>query len=183
MKIAILSDIHDNIWTLRAALAALQSADMLICCGDLCSPFIVPLLAENFSKPIHLVFGNNDGDLFRITKNAGRFGHFHIAGELFQAVIDGKSIAANHYDSIALEIARTGTHDVVCFGHNHRYQVARFGKTLAVNPGTLLGYSPLDNRDVAATYIIYDTVQDATFGYQVLQPGSVCSQMLIEAYP
>ena len=48
MKIGILSDIHDNIWNLRAALEGLGEADALICCGDLCSPFVVGLLGEGF---------------------------------------------------------------------------------------------------------------------------------------
>lgn len=41
MRIAVLSDIHDNVWNLAAALDAGAETDALICCGDLCSPFIV----------------------------------------------------------------------------------------------------------------------------------------------
>src|SRR5579883_2882184 len=74
MKIAILSDIHDNVWKLEAALKQMQEAELLICCGDLCSPFIVGLLADGFpQRPLHIVFGNNDADLFRITQNANRY--------------------------------------------------------------------------------------------------------------
>ena len=29
--------------------------------------------------------------------------------------------------------------DVVCCGHNHRYQVEKIGNSLLVNPGELLG--------------------------------------------
>jgi len=35
MRIAILSDIHDNVWKLAAALEAVRHADVLLCCGDL----------------------------------------------------------------------------------------------------------------------------------------------------
>ena len=91
MKIGILSDIHDNIWNLRAALEGLGEADALICCGDLCSPFVVGLLGEGFpGRPIHVVFGNNDGDLFRITQNASRVAGLELHGELFQ----GELVAA-----------------------------------------------------------------------------------------
>ena len=62
MRIAILSDIHDNVWKLAAALKAAREADALICCGDLCSPFVVHQLGRAFSGPIHIVFGNNDGE-------------------------------------------------------------------------------------------------------------------------
>ena len=182
MKIAILSDIHDNVWTLRAALSALQAADALICCGDLCSPFTVPLLAENFSKPIHLVFGNNDGDLFRITKNAARFSHFNIEGELFLGEFGGLRFAVNHYDNIALPIAQAGHYDVVCCGHNHRYQVEQLGPTLLINPGTLLGYSPLDKKDVPPTYVLYETATNQAMGYQVQLPDSARGPLPVAPY-
>jgi putative phosphoesterase len=183
MKIAVLSDIHDNIWTLRSALAAMQDADVMICCGDLCSPFIIPLLAENFSNPIHFVQGNNDGDLFRITKNAIRYSRFHLEGELFLTEIDGKKFAANHYDNIAMEIVHSGLYDVVCFGHNHRFQVERFGKTLAINPGTLLGYSPLDQKEVSPTFVIYDTLTDHPTGYQVGRSQEYKSNLPVIPFP
>ena len=90
MRIAIVSDIHDNVWTLQAALTSLHNADILICCGDLCSPFIVSLMAEGFSGPIHIVEGNNEGDWRRITQQAAKYSHVHLYGEFFQEEIDGK---------------------------------------------------------------------------------------------
>src|SRR4051794_4593048 len=66
MLIAILSDIHDNLPKLRAAIDHIQRVDALLCGGDLCSPFIVDELAR-YPGPVHVVFGNNDADLFRIT--------------------------------------------------------------------------------------------------------------------
>ena len=182
MKIAIFSDIHDNIWNLGSALATVQGADALICCGDLCSPFIVSMLAQNFSQPIHMVLGNNDGDLYRIVKNANRFHHFHVEGELFFADLGGKKFAVNHFDNIAFEIVRADVHDVVCFGHNHRYQVERFGRTLAINPGTLMGYSPLDLKDVPPTFVVYDTATDIIESYQVLLPDACRAQMTVTVY-
>jgi uncharacterized protein len=54
MKIAVLSDIHDNIWALERLLEDLQ-ADVLIFCGDFCAPFTLAQIAEGFSGPIHVV--------------------------------------------------------------------------------------------------------------------------------
>ncbi len=101
MQIAILSDIHDNIWKLAAALEAIRDADALICCGDLCSPFVVDQLAGGFAGPIHIVFGNNDGDRFRITAKAAGHDHVHVHGEFFRGEFGGKRFAVNHYDDIA----------------------------------------------------------------------------------
>ena len=160
MRIAILSDIHDNVWKLDAALDAALDADALICCGDLCSPFIVHQMGRGFPKPIHIVFGNNDGDLFRITANARRYEHIRIHGELFRGEFDGRQFAVNHYDNIARALAASGEFDVVCYGHNHVYDVTRAGRTLAINPGAIMGakFAADGGRsDVASTFVIYDT--------------------------
>src|SRR5574341_1386578 len=109
MKIAILSDIHDNGWKLAAVLPGMQNAEVMICCGDLCSPFIVGLLVDSFNdRPIHIVFGNNDGDLFRITQNASKFPHVYLHGAFYEDELGSKHIAVNHYPDIALAIAAAG---------------------------------------------------------------------------
>ena len=144
MRIAILSDIHDHIWNLDRILEHCQSADTLICCGDLCSPFIMARLGQNFDKEIHLVFGNNDADLFRISRIAQQFGdRVHLHGEIGEIELDGKRIAINHFDQIARPIAASGDYDVVCFGHNHQRECSRIStadrETLLINPGPVMG--------------------------------------------
>jgi putative phosphoesterase len=158
LKVAVLSDVHDHVWNLRAALDAVRDTDVLVFCGDLCSPFVVPLLAEGFPGPIHVVFGNNDGDLFRIAQNAARFDNVRLHAELFASELGGRRVAANHYPEIALRLAESGGFDLVCYGHDHRFAVASRGDALALNPGTLLGYDPAGRSDVPATFALYDTV-------------------------
>ena len=43
MKIAVLSDIHDNIWKLETLLVGLE-ADVLVFCGNFCAPHGSPPL-------------------------------------------------------------------------------------------------------------------------------------------
>lgn len=164
MQIAIVSDIHDQIWNLAAALKKIETADLLICCGDLCSPFILHQLGRGFARPIHVVFGNNDGDLFRITAVSRDYPHVSIHGHVFDAEIAGRRVAANHYPDIALPMAESGRYALVCYGHNHRHSIQPKGAALAVNPGTLLGaaFQP-DGRpvDVAPTCAIYDATTHA----------------------
>lgn len=171
MKIAVISDIHDNVWNLQAALEGMQDAEAMVCCGDLCSPFIVGLLGKGFpGRPIYLLFGNNDADTFRITRNAANFPDINIHAEFFDTELGGKKIAAVHYDNIAGALAESGCYDVVMYGHNHRFDIRPVGKTLLVNPGTLMGRSPLNPegaRDIAATFAIYDTATGQAAGYQV----------------
>ena len=176
MRIAILSDIHDNVWKLAAALEAVADADALICCGDLCSPFIVHQLGRGFAGPIHVVLGNNDGDLYRITANAQQYDHVRIHGELFRGELGGRRVAVNHYDNIARAIAASGEFDVVCYGHNHVYSVERIGRTLAINPGAIMGSAfSADGRgrDVASTFMISDTATDEVAGFEVSGAGIV----------
>lgn len=167
MKLAIISDIHDNVWTLRAVLNKVQDADLLICCGDLCSPFIVGLMAEGFRNPIHIVEGNNEGDWRRISQVAGRHSHVHLHGEFFQDEFGGQRIAVNHYPDIALPIVQSGQYDLVCYGHNHLFSIEKHGETLALNPGALLGYDPVNRREIPVTFIMYDTSSNSASGYQV----------------
>jgi hypothetical protein len=163
MRLAILSDIHDNVWKLAGALDGARRADAMICCGDLCSPFIVHQLGRGFAGPIHIVFGNNDGDLFRITANAAQYPHIRIHGEMMRGEFGGRRIAANHYDNIARAIAASGEYDVVCYGHNHVYDASRAGRTLSINPGAVMGatFAADGSRtDVASTFVVYDTQTD-----------------------
>ena len=152
MRVAIISDIHDNIPKLRAALGLLKGVGAVLCLGDLCSPFIAKELGEGFRGPVHIVFGNNDGDRYRIADVAKKYPHIVLHGEYVDLEIDGRKFSLNHYDDIAQAIAATGQHDVVCYGHSHHFDVERKGATLLVNPGEIFGL--LTGK---STFVIYDT--------------------------
>lgn len=190
MKILVLSDIHDHVRNLRAALADHNDIDAVICLGDLCSSFTLGLIMDSFQKkPVHLVFGNNDGDTFRITAKAHQTQYdVHIHGEFAELVeynnklvkrIDyenlfgdyekrdegGFRIAMHHFDNVAELLAKSGVYDIVFYGHNHIYNVEKKGKTFVANPGTIMGYDPAKHRDIPATYIVFDTVAKTLTSY------------------
>jgi hypothetical protein len=168
MKIAILSDIHDNLWKLDVALASLRSCQEMICCGDLCSPFVIDELARAFPGPIHITFGNNDADLFRITAKTRLYSNLQLHGEFCELTVAGKRFAVNHFDYIARPIAQSGRYDVVCFGHNHEFEITRYGSTLALNPGCILGAKFGQGRqDCDSTFLIYDTESGRPEGYTI----------------
>jgi putative phosphoesterase len=153
MQVAILSDIHDNLPKLREALQYCRSADALICCGDFCSPFVVKELAAGFVKPIHAVFGNNDGDRFRLAAVAQGFSHFQLYGEYVELELGGKVFSVNHFDNLGRAIAKGGQYDVVCFGHNHQCEITSAGRTLTINPGEIFG-----GLTGHSTFVLYDTI-------------------------
>src|SRR3712207_650010 len=137
MRLGIVSDIHDNLWNLGSAIDFLNaSSDVLLCCGDLCSPFVVDEL-RRFDGAVHIVFGNNDADLFRITRKSDS--RVQVHGELLEIELDGRRVAMQHYDNIARGLATSGLYDLVCYGHNHRIALSRTRSTTVVNPGPIMG--------------------------------------------
>jgi putative phosphoesterase len=153
MRIGILSDSHDNIWKLEEAIKHLATVDAVIHCGDLCAPFVVKRMAEGLDGiPIHIVWGNNDGDPLRISQVASNYSNIQLHGETAKLILNGIKIAINHYPEIALDIADSGNFDLVCYGHDHTAHQEQRGSCLLLNPGELMG---MKGR---STIAIYDTV-------------------------
>ncbi len=139
MKIAVCSDIHDNIWALERALKKLGVGDVLLFCGDFCSPFTLVQLAEGFYGPIHVVWGNNDGDKWLLTQSAASFPRVDLHGELAEISADSLRVAMTHYPQVAEGLAHSGRYDLVCYGHNHEARNELVGNCRILNPGELMG--------------------------------------------
>jgi hypothetical protein len=140
MKIAVLSDSHDNIWKLAQAMPHLASADAIIHCGDLCSPFMITRLGEGAgSRPVHVVWGNNDGDRLLLARNARPFPAITLHGEIAQFEFGGLRIGVNHYPVVARGLAGSPEYDLVCYGHDHTAHQEWIGSCLMLNPGELMG--------------------------------------------
>jgi putative phosphoesterase len=140
MRVVVISDSHDNIWKLDQAGETLASAEAVIHCGDICSPFMVRRLGElTAGKPVHIVWGNNDGDPLLIREVASGFPSIKLHGQLAEVELGGLRVAVNHYPVIARGLARSGDYDLVCYGHDHMRYEGREGDCLLVNPGELMG--------------------------------------------
>ncbi len=140
MRIAIMSDTHDHIWNLEKALSRTQGISALLHCGDLISPFMVRKLAERLpTTPVHLVWGNNDGDRRLVSQVAQGAGPIRCHGEFADLEIGGLRIWMTHYPEIARAVALSGQYDLVCYGHDHAAHEEQMGATLLLNPGELMG--------------------------------------------
>ncbi len=140
MKIAVCSDIHDNLAAADKMLAAVRgAADVLLFCGDLCAPFTLKALVDGFPGPIHVVWGNNDGDKWFITEIAHQASQVTLHGEFAELDLDGYKAAVIHYPRIGRALAHSHLYDLVCYGHDHLQHYEHVGKTLLLNPGELLG--------------------------------------------
>jgi putative phosphoesterase len=158
MRIAVFSDTHDQISHLEAALAAANrmEATLLLHCGDLCSPFMLDRLGRGFSGPIHVVFGNNDGDGRLLQTIAGKYPQITLHGIYAEIEALGRMMAMIHYPEPARRIAESGQFDLVVYGHNHIKHIEEITKDtgslgILANPGELLGMNG------APTWGLYDT--------------------------
>jgi hypothetical protein len=154
MRIAILSDTHDHVPNLRAAVRYCDAfgVTMIIHCGDLISPFMLEELAK-FGGAVHLVYGNNAGDQHLISQQCGtRYPAIDHHGVLGAVEAGGLKIAFTHYPIMAKGLASQGSFDVVCCGHNHIYKTEKINNTLLINPGELMG------KDVQPGFAILDSV-------------------------
>ena len=157
LRVGLLADVHDHVHALGRALPWLREhTNVLLVLGDLVSPFVMKLLGSGFPKPIHVVFGNNDGDQHRLTATAATFEHVSVHGELFRQALGSRAVVAQHYPGIA-EVVDPSVADLVAFGHDHRARSYRRGEAWFVNPGTLMGFDPMAGADVPASWAVYDT--------------------------
>ncbi len=153
MKIAVISDTHDHLSNLDRAVERINESrvDALLHCGDLCSPFVIEHLAA-FDGPVHIVFGNNEGDRYTIELVSEEFSNIEIHGEVGFVETGEGNIAFTHRPEFARGLASTGNHIAVFYGHTHRRKSERIGGTRLVNPGELMGF-----REEPG-WIIFDTV-------------------------
>ena len=105
MQLIICSDIHDNIWTLEKALRAMEGADAMVFCGDFCAPFTLVQMAEAFAGPIHVVWGNNDGDKWLLTQQASRFAQVQLHGDMAEIEVGSIRLVAAHSGKVVCVVA------------------------------------------------------------------------------
>lgn len=140
MKIAVLSDTHNNIANLDAALERIRQEDVhtLIHCGDMTS-------AETASRMagwrVICVFGNCDVASGEIREKLQEL-HPQSSAELtFTGYLGGARIAVTHghIPGQMEELIESRLHEYVFHGHSHRQRDVRIRDTRVINPGALGG--------------------------------------------
>ena len=146
MKICIISDSHDNRAYLLSAVTAAKEkgAEAVLHCGDVVAPSTLGVL-QPLGLPIHVIHGNNTGDLHMMTRIASKPDKLvHYYGQDAGIKLDGKRIFIVHYPHYARAIATTGEWDLVCYGHDHQALLESVPNmkgtdTILLNPGTVAG--------------------------------------------
>jgi len=141
MKVAVISDTHDHLENIEKALAEINTLGVgaLFHCGDLVSPFVIDRLAK-FSGPVHVVFGNNEGDRYMIVNVASKkFPNVKLHGEVGFVETENGEVAFTHRPEFAQGLACTQKYIAVFYGHTHRMKIERIGTTWLASPGELMG--------------------------------------------
>lgn len=152
MRVGLLSDSHDHVPRLREAVSLLNrlAVDVILHAGDYCSPFAVRELGR-LEAPLHGIWGNNDGDVYRLTEAFAEIGA-RLEWQWWEGRVDGRRILMMHEPRGVDAVAATGAYDLLVYGHTHERDERLVGPTRIVNPGELCGW-----LGGIPSFAVYDT--------------------------
>lgn len=152
MKLAIISDIHNNLTNLQKVISFCldKNIEAIICCGDTGDQEMWTKLCKLWTKPIYAVCGNLDDDNYiwqDLPKN--KFTNLTLFNHIGEIEIEGKKIGFTHWPDIAKKLI--ANNDIVFYGHTHKPWEELIDNKLFLNPGNVAGqlYKP--------TFAVYDT--------------------------
>lgn len=140
MKIAILSDTHNNLANLDAALEKIrqQGVTTLIHCGDMTTAETARHL-DGFR--VVFVYGNGDYASGEIRETLEALNPQNSADLVFTGAIGGTRIAAlhGHIPGQLEELVESRLYEFIFHGHSHRQRDVRMKNSRIINPGALGG--------------------------------------------
>lgn len=161
MKLGILSDTHDQVQRIERAIALFnrERVAKVYHLGDWCSPFSVQLFEES-QCPVIGIFGNNDGDLYKMVVR--KPSNVDLQDRFFVDTVNGKRIALIHGDpkEVAHDLFQSKQYDILLYGHTHVAKIERNEKTLLINPGNLIGPYGDKTEWTPPSVAIYDMETD-----------------------
>lgn len=156
MKVAIISDIHNNEVNLKKVLDYSKKGNIktIVCCGDLASNETLEYLNENFSGITHYTFGNMDNDQLRNLEFSKKYKNTFLYSDYGETEIDGKKVAFVHFLDVARDLCKKKKYDFVFYGHTHKPWEETVSNCKMLNPGNVAGeiYPP--------TFAVWDTKDD-----------------------
>lgn len=140
MKIAILSDTHNNLANLDAALERIRQEEVttLIHCGDLTGVEVASRLA---GWRVIFTYGNGDFASGEIRETLLALNPESTAELVFTGYLGGARIAVTHghLPGQMDELLDLRLYEYVFHGHSHRQRDVRIKNSRVINPGALGG--------------------------------------------
>lgn len=154
MKIAIISDTHDNIPNLTKVLTwcKVNNIEKLIHCGDLTEIETLNYIKKNFTGDIFWTFGNMDiGHGASYPFSDGKYKNITIFSKHGEIEIANKKIAFVHYPEEARKLCASGKYNYVFHGHTHKPWTEIINNCTLLNPGNVA------NQYYPPTFAVWDT--------------------------
>ncbi|MEA3464329.1 MAG: YfcE family phosphodiesterase [Patescibacteria group bacterium] len=136
MKIAIISDIHDNLVNLEKCLKWCRENDIkeMICCGDVTNSETLQFLATRFKDTIHLVKGNAETyDESEIKQ----YDNIRYYGKIGKVKLNRKVIGICHEPYFINKMIKQDEYDIIFYGHTHKPWEEEKNGVRLINSGTL----------------------------------------------
>ncbi len=152
-KLAVISDVHDNLVNLQKALDYIQKeqVDYLISTGDLQSLESWQLLDE-LKIPVWAVMGNADKDIIGEKKLRANLKKINFSANVAAVELNKQKIIFGHYPEIIKKIILhyPNKYTLALAGHTHLPWEEKIGTTKLLNPGNIA------NIRCAPTFAIID---------------------------
>src|SRR3989344_3654248 len=103
MKIALISDTHDNSPAVTWIIEYLNQNKIPVTfhAGDIINPTIITRFRDHFQGHLHFVLGNNDGEVMMLTQIADQAKNLTCHNKEMSLEIEGKHLFMNHYSTFA----------------------------------------------------------------------------------
>jgi putative phosphoesterase len=156
MKIAILSDIHENYHNLVLFCEKVQEmkVDKIIFLGDFCNKGMAKILA-NTKIPTFAIWGNNDAQKMEISHLTEIYPNFKtsLSDNTFDFLeLAGRKFFLTHWPNLVESMAKSGDFDAVFYGHTHISEIKKIENCLILNPGEISSH--ISGK---CTFAVYDT--------------------------
>jgi uncharacterized protein len=167
MLIGVTSDTHDNGRPMLRSVEVFneKKVDLVIHCGDWDMPFTLRFYKE-LCCPMKGVLGNGDPDITKFwwkNEKADIGLDLELDARFLDLKLDGRRVAVFHGDSQPLLdlLIETQIFDAIFFGHDHTPCIKQKGRTLLVNPGSLVGVLLPAYPTYPYTIALYDTINNS----------------------
>ncbi|MEN6425333.1 MAG: metallophosphoesterase [Phycisphaerales bacterium] len=136
MRIGIVSDTHDHHRNVIQAVEifARHKVRYVLHAGDIVAPFTAKAFAELSGTKFIAVFGNNDGEKLFLKHAIEGFGG-EIHEHRYRGELADRKVYMTHTDHNVQEVAASQMYDLLVYGHTHRQDIRKVGRTLIINPG------------------------------------------------